>query len=189
MVKYRNGLGFDCDIPSKNSATATCEYYFTTTNSPWTGRTYWERTITGEFVKFGSNNVNRQDRLDFFIRLEDGTRVRWCACELKERWGIYTSDYYGRQYQLEGWFLNIEKDDILNIYAEQGFCPLYINIYPDGKTRIWNLWKVNKLANLKDTETSAEIKKQNINPDSERVLQNRYQLWNDWGVTLTTIKG
>ena len=85
--------------------------------------------------------------------------------------------------------MNIDKDSILREYSDRGFCPLYINLYPNGKTRIWNLWKVNKIIDIETTRTSALIKKQNINPDSERVLQNRYQLWNNWGVTINTIKG
>ena len=189
METYSNGLSYDCDIPSKYATTATCEYYFNSTNSTWTGRTYWERTETGKLVPFGSENVNRTDRLDIFIRLENGKKVLWCACEIKERWGVYVSDYYGKEGQDKGWFLNIDKDSILREYSDRGFCPLYINLYPNGKTRIWNLWKVNKIIDIETTRTSALIKKQNINPDSERVLQNRYQLWNNWGVTINTIKG
>ncbi len=189
MVTYSNGLSYDCDISSKYATTATCEYYFNTTNSTWTGRTYWERTEAGELVPFGSDNVNRTDRLDIFIRLENGKKVLWCAVEIKERWNNYVSDYYGKEGQDKGWFLNIEKDSVLKEYANKGFCPLYINLYPDNKTRVWNLWKVNNIAKLEDTKTSNYIKKQNINPDSKRVLQDRYQLWNSWGVTLPTIRG
>ena len=189
MVTYSNGLSYDCDIPSKYMTTATCESYFVTTHSHWTGRTYWERTVAGDLVPFGSPGVNRTDRLDIFIRLENGVKVLWCACEIKERWGEYVSDYYGKPGQEEGWFFNPDKDSVLREYGKKGFMPLYINLYPDGKTRIWNLWKVNKRYNIKNTLTQSNIKKRIIDPNSERVLQDRYQLWNDWGVTLDTIRG
>lgn len=181
-------MDFNCDRPSKDVFTATT-YHLITANtkySAYTSVTYYERDEAGNFVPYGQGKENEQDHIDIFLILKSKDNILKIAIELKERWGKYVSDYYGKEGDKEGWVLNIPKNYWLMEMAKDGWIPWYSNIYPDGMLRIWNL---KNIILTEDTLTELPIKKVNIDPDSPRIMQTRQQLWNRQGKTYKTIKG
>ncbi len=180
-------MDFNCDRPSKDVFTATT-YHLITANtkySAYTSITFYERDEDGKLVPYGQGKENEQDHIDIFIVLKSDTETIKIANELKERWGIYVSDFYGKDGQDKGWVLNIPKNYWLLEMAKDGWIPWYSNIYPDGVLRIWNL---NNIILTKDTLTELPIKKVNIDPDSPRIMQTRQQLWNRQGKAYKVIK-
>lgn len=181
-------LDFNCDRQSKDIFTATTFNVLTsnTKYSAYTSITFYERDINGNLVPYGEGKEYQQDHIDIFIILKSDTETVKIATELKERWGIYVSDFYGKDEQDKGWVLNIPKDYWLMEMAKEGWIPWYSNLYPDGVLRIWNL---KNIILTEDTLTELPIKKVNIDPDSPRIMQTRQQLWNRQGKTFKIIRG
>lgn len=181
-------LNFNCDRPSKDVFTATT-YHLITANtkySAYTSVTFYERDEDEKLVPYGQGKENEKDHIDVFIILKSDTETIKIANELKERWGRYVSDFYGKEGDEAGWVLNIPKNYWLLEMAKKGWIPWYTNIYPDGIMRIWNL---NKIILTEDTVTELPIKQVNIDPDSPRIMQPRQQLWNSQGKAYKIIKG
>lgn len=176
-------LNFNCDRQAKNDFTASTYDYLTKTFPEWTGITYYEADDDGDLVPYGDWRASTTARTDVYMELSSTMRDIMYACELKERWGRYTSTYYGEEGG-EGWILNIEKDDSLEEERNKGYIPLYVNLYPDNKLTIWRIDNVDR-----NDVITKEIRKINIDPNSKRIPQQRLQLWNRDGKMIERIRG
>lgn len=171
---------FECDWQSKCDFTASTLAYWTS-KYPDDELTFYSSDIDGNPVHFNSGNP--QSHLDIFIVVEHkGKELRY-ACELKERSYKYPSDYYGEEGK-EGWMYNVEKDGFLKKSEKKGWIPLYVNLYPDKKIRVWNISKIDSYG-----EVDKKIKRIEIYDFSERVKQHRLTLMNNQGKTYARIKG
>lgn len=85
-----------------------------------------------------------QSHIDIFATAltSSGKVIKTYAFELKERWGRYVSDLYGKDNDSEGWIYERGKDNSLfNAYELSGYTPMYVNLYPDSVIRIWDMSK------------------------------------------------
>jgi hypothetical protein len=175
-------LNFNCDRPAKCDFTASTTDYVTVYYPQFTGITYYEADDDGDLVPFGDLRASSTAHIDVYMELSsDSTDITY-AIELKERWGKYTSTYYGEEGG-EGWVYNIEKDDWLLKEKDNGRIPLFANLYPDDKITIWRIDNVDRTDIIEKP-----IKRVNIDPDSQRVTQKRLQLWNKDGKTIRRIR-
>jgi hypothetical protein len=166
-MDYKVNGGFSCDRQSKYDFTASTVTFL----NKWVGDNKKASVIFKEYDKNGNEipfddiNSNDKSRTDLIMYI-NGYRY---VIELKERWGKYTSNFYGKDDDKEGWMLNIEKVTELN---KIDAIPLYVNLYPDGYVRIWNL---NKISDFKTI--TKNIHKTTV-MDSEIKKQDRYEVWN-----------
>lgn len=174
---YKVKDGFCCDRQSKYDFTASTVTYI---KDKFTDRkayvVFKELDADGNLVAFDSNDSFDKSRTDLVMFYNDTKYV----IELKERWGKYTSDYYGKENDAEGWMLNIDKVIELN---KIDAIPLYVNLYPDGVVRVWNLDKISDYQKI-----TKNIHKTTV-ADSEVINQNRYAVWNKDSVTIPRITG
>ena len=174
---YKVKGGFSCDRQSKYDYTASTVNYI---QNAYSGQDitliFKEFDNEGNMVDFDSADSSRTSRTDLIMYFNDYCYV----IELKERWGKYISDYYGKDGDNEGWMLNIDKvDELKKINA----IPLYVNLYPDGVIRQWNLNKIKEYTTItknihKTTVIESEVKK-----------QDRYEVWNKDSKVFKRIKG
>lgn len=175
---------FTIDRESKNDYTASTVAYLNENYPNITGITFYEPDEDGDLVPYGDWRASTTAHIDIVADLSwDGGNVTYSA-EIKERWGNYTSDFYGKDGQNKGWVYNIEKDGWLEKECSLGRIPIYVNLYPDGVIRVWNINKIDK-----SHHTTLPIKKIHTDPDSPRVEQERIELWNRDGKTYKRIKG
>lgn len=173
---------FECDRQSKYDFTASTVSYFA---ERYAGKDVSVRfmewsTDHSTLVPFDSEESDSCSRTDLCMEFTSGVTTTTYNIELKERWGKYVSDYYGEDGK-EGWMLNIEKDSVL----KHSFgLPLYVNLYPDGKIRLWNLDKVGG----EYGKVTKPIHKYTV-IDSEVKQQDRYTLMNNQGITIPRIRG
>lgn len=174
--------GFTCDETSKKEfINATTKYW--EENAPqfslqWYGVNNNEGTTDFTLVQLGKESD--ESRLDLGMTASyEGITITYIF-ELKER--NYTSEEYGAKPNGEGWFFNIEKSDVLKKAASKGFVPIYVNLYPDDIIRIWNINKVTRERNGVFETITKPINKYYVK-ESEKILQNRYHLMNNEGVT------
>ena len=175
MFKVKGG--FSCDRQSKYDYTASTVNYFS--------KMYSNKDVTlvfkefddnGNMVEFDSPDASKTSRTDLIMFFNDYCYV----IELKERWGKYTSDYYGKDEDNEGWMLNIDKvDELKKVNA----IPLYVNLYPDGVIRQWNLNKIKEYQTI-----TKDIHKTTVK-ESEIKRQDRYEVWNRDSKTFKRVKG
>lgn len=177
-MEYKVKDGFSCDRQSK--------YDFTASTVSYISEQYPDKHITivfkeldkdGNLVDFDSDDVSNTARTDLIMFFNDiGYNI-----ELKERWGKYHSNYYGKEGDKEGWFVNIEKYNVL--MANKNYIPIFANLFPDGVVRLWNLNKVNNLHTL-----TKNIAKTNV-VESDVIPQQRYDVYNKDGKVFKRIKG
>ena len=176
-MEYKVKNGFSCDRQSKYDFTASTVTYI---KDKFIDRkayvVFKELDADGNLVNFDSDDVSQVSRTDLIMFYNDVKYV----IELKERWGKYTSDYYGKENDAEGWMLNIDKVDELN---KIDAIPLYVNLYPDGVVRIWNLDKISDFQTI-----TKNIHKTTV-VDSEVRKQDRYEVWNKDSKTIKRVKG
>ena len=178
MCKYKVKGGFNCDRQSK--------YDFTASTVNYVSKMYHGKDITvvfkeidgnGNLVDFDSSDASIVSRTDLIMFFNDiGYNI-----ELKERWGKYHSEYYGKEGDKEGWFVNIEKYDVL--MNDKRYIPIFANLFPDGKVRLWNLNELNNLHVI--TKNIAKI---NV-IESDVIPQKRYDVYNKDGKVFKRIKG
>lgn len=175
---YKVKDGFNCDRQSK--------YDFTASTVNYISELYHGKDITivfkeidgdGNLVEFDSVDSSSTSRTDLIMFFNDiGYNI-----ELKERWGKYHSNYYGKEGDKEGWFVNIEKYDVL--MKDKKYIPIFANLYPDGVVRLWNLNKIHGFNTL--TKNIAKI---NV-IESEIIPQQRYDVYNKDGKVFKRVKG
>ena len=176
--KFKVNGGFECDKQSK--------YDFTASTINYLQEKYYDKDMTvvfkeldkyGNIVEFNSPYANPQSRTDL-IMFFNGVAY---SIELKERWGRYTSNYYGEEGCKEGWMLNIDKEEELK--KNKNYIPLYVNLYPDNVVRTWNLNNIKHYSTI-----TKDICKTTV-VESEKKTQNRYELWNKDGKSFKRIIG
>ena len=169
--------GFCCDRQSKYDFTASTVTYI---KDKFTDRkayvVFKELDVDGNLVAFDSDDSYDKSRTDLIMFYNDVKYV----IELKERWGKYTSDYYGKEDDAEGWMLNIDKVEELN---KIDAIPLYVNLYPDGVVRVWNL------NNISDFQTITKNIHKTTVVESEIKTQERYEVWNKDSKVIKRVKG
>lgn len=175
-MDYKVKDGFKCDRQSKYDFTASTVSFL----SQWAGNkdvcvVFKEQDADGNLVEFDSPDSFEKSRTDLIMFINNQPYI----VELKERWGKYHSDYYGKEGQ-EGWMLNIDK---VNELSKIDGIPLYVNLYPDGVVRLWNLNKVTDFHTI-----TKNIHKTTV-MDSEVKKQDRYELFNKDAVTIPRLKG
>lgn len=173
MFKVKDG--FSCDRQSKYDFTASTVSYIDKMYNN-VSVVFKEFDKNGLLVEFDSPASHQQSRTDLVMYINDYCYV----VELKERWGKYTSNFYGKDEDEEGWMLNIDKVTELKRLAA---IPLYVNLYPDNKVRIWNL---NNIENY-NTITKPIHKTTVI--ESEIKQQDRYEVWNKDSKIFDRVKG
>ncbi len=176
-------MDFNCDRQAKNDFTASTTAHITKFHPQYTGITFMEADNDGDLVPYGDWRASTTAHTDVYMALSTSATDITYACELKERWGRYTSTYYGEEGG-EGWIYNIEKDEWLQKERDNGRIPLFANLYPDNKITIWRIDNVNRTDII-----TKNIKKVNIDPNSQRIPQKRLQLWNKDGKTIERIRG
>ena len=171
MKKYKIKDGFKCDRQSKYDFTAsTVNYLESIYPNKEITLVFKELDEDGNLVNFGSKNVSKTSSTDLVMFFNDIKYV----IELKERWGKYHSTYYN------DWMLNIDKVEAL---TESDGIPLYVNLYPDEKVRIWNLNKITDFQTItKDIHKTTVV-------ESEIKRQDRYVVWNKNSKLIKRIKG
>lgn len=174
---------FECDRQSKYDFVASVTNYFDDKygDSDVSCRFYEYSTDKTSLVEFDSEDSDSTSRTDLCMEFTSGVVSTFYNIELKERLGKYADDYYGEEGK-EGWFLNIEKESVLR-HCDK--IPIYVNLYPNGKIRIWNLNKVKREDYGKETKP---IHKYTVK-ESEILMQDRYTLMNKQGITIPRIKG
>lgn len=172
---------FKCDRQSKYDFTASVvNYIYNDLGKNDATISFKEYDKEGNLVDFDSNVVDDKCRTDLVMFYSTSTTDARYEIELKERWNQYTSDYYGKEGDKEGWMLNIDKVEELN--KKEGI-PLYVNLYPNGAIRVWNLSK------LKDFQTITKPIHKTTVVASEIKVQNRYEVWNSDSIKIDRIKG
>lgn len=165
MKKYKIKDGFKCDRQSKYDFTAsTVNYLESIYPNKEITLVFKELDEDGNLVDFDSDNVSTTSKTDLVMFFNDVKYV----IELKERWGKYTSDYYGEDSK-KGWILETnKKNELLN---KQGI-PLYVNLYTNDKIRFWNLNKVDL------TNTIKKITPKYTVEESGEIEKEVFELWN-----------
>lgn len=174
---YKVNGGFSCDRQSKYDFTASTVSFL----SGWVGDkkanvVFKEYNADGEEIEFDSYDSYDKSRTDLVMYFNDTKYV----IELKERWGKYCSSFYGKDSDAEGWMLNIDKVAELN---KIDGIPLYVNLYPDGYVRLWNLNKISDFHTI-----TKNIHKTTV-MDSEVKKQDRYEVWNKDSIKIQRIVG
>lgn len=174
---YKVNGGFSCDRQSKYDFTAsTVSYLSSKYEDKEIELKFKELDENGVEVDFDNCNSYDKSRVDLIMYFNGKKYV----IELKERWGKYTSSFYGKEDDVEGWMLNIDKVQELN---KLDGTPLYVNLYMDGKIRIWNLNKID------DYQTITKFIHKTTVLDSEIKKQDRFQVWNKDSILLDRITG
>lgn len=175
--QYRVKGGFNCDRPSKYSFTAsTVNYLSSTVKDKDITVVFKEFDDNGNLVEFDSPDASTTSRSDLVMFYNDVPYI----VELKERWGRYTSTAYGEEGS-EGWMLNVDKQ--IELTKQNWAIPLYVNLFPDGVIRAWNL---NRIGDY--TTVTKGIHKTTV-MESERITQTRYEVWNKDSKTYKRIEG
>lgn len=178
MSKFKVEGGFSCDRQSK--------YDFSASTVSYLSRLYPNKDISvvfkefkddGTLVDFDSNESSTVSSSDLVMYFNNQPYI----IELKERWGKYTSDCYGKDGDKEGWMLNIEKQQSLT--SQNWAIPLYVNLYPDGVVRLWNLNKINNYNTI-----NKDISEKTVMESNKR-NQNRYEVWNKDSTAFKRLKG
>lgn len=169
--------GFQCDRQSKYDFTASTVNYISSIGKKNVKIRFYEFDEDGHMVEFDSPQSSTTSRSDLVMDY-NGSLYK---IELKERKGKYVSDYYGKDGDSEGWMLNIEKkDELLN---DASYIPLYVNLYPDNKVRLWNLNKIEEYDKMKK-----DISRYTV-AASEKRTQNRLGVWNRDSKLFERVKG
>lgn len=172
---------FQCDRQSKyDFTTSVVNYIYNYLGKNDVTISFKEYDNEGNLVDFDSEYVDDKCRTDLVMFYITSTKDVRYEIELKERWKHYTSSYYGKEGDKEGWMLNIDKVEELN--KKEGI-PLYVNLYPDNKIRIWNLNKTTDYQTI-----TKPIHKTTVLP-SEVKLQDRYEVWNKDSILIDRVKG
>ena len=176
--QYKVDGGFSCDRQSKYDFTASTVAFL----SEWAKNkdlliVFKEEDKNGALVDFDSEISNDKCRTDLVMFLNGYPYI----IELKERWGKYNSTYYGKEGDKEGWMLNIDKYNVLK--SKKDAIPLYVNLYPDGQVRIWNINKIDELNTITKNIGTYTVM------DSEKKEQDRYEVWNKDAVTIPRVRG
>lgn len=177
--KFKVKDGFSCDRQSK--------YDFTASTVSYLSKLYPNKELSvvfkefdkenGALVDFDSKQSSTVSPSDLVMFFNDQPYI----IELKERWGNYTSDRYGKDTDEEGWMLNIEKHRTLTI--QKTAIPLYVNLYPDDVVRLWNLNKITKFNTINKNIPEYSV------IESEKKNQNRYEVWNRDSKVIKRLKG
>ena len=161
----RNRLDWNCDRKAKSDFTASTLNYWRESGAEGE-LLFWEMTSASTFVPFGHKDAYPQSRFDIYMSYED--RV-WYAIELKER--NNPSDF---KYTVEeGAFMNGEKKNLIQPLKDQGYIPIWCELYTDKKMRIWNL---NNIDTDSLQHKEYKIKTVTIDPDAVKITQTRYLL-------------
>ena len=178
MANYKVKGGYSCDRQSKYDFTAsTVSYLCAAYGDKVKSIIFKEFDKYNNLVEFDSKYASTTSRSDLVMYYNGKPYI----IELKERWGIYTSNFYGKEDDEEGWMLNIPKKE--ELLGQNWAIPLYVNLYPDNVIRLWNLNKIeeyntiNKVINEKTVE------------ESQKKLQDRYEVWNKDSKVIQRIKG
>ena len=155
---------FMCDRPAKNDFTASTVMYLE--KKGYFKPCYWyEENKYGELVPFGDNDADPCSRVDLFLKYGENIYV----IELKER-RIPSDNVH---FITSGSFYNYEKNEVFQEYKEQGYIPLFADLYPDGVIRVWNMGRINA-SELASAATS--IRRWTVDPFSPKTSQKRLLL-------------
>lgn len=172
MFKVKGG--FSCDRQSKYDFTASTVNYI---REKYKGKDieliFTEFDKYGNIIDFDSNQSYEKSPSDLLMFF-NGIAYR---IELKERWK-YDSNYYGNENN--GWILEPKKYHTLKTL--EGI-PLYVNLYNDGKIRIWNLDKIDSFQTFKVDAAEKTVE------DSEVITKKEYAVFNKDSKILDRIKG
>lgn len=173
---------FSCDRQAKYDFTASTVAYFDSLYTSYSLE-FYEFDKDNHFIEFDSACSSEHSRLDLGMKLSiAGKDDVYYVFELKERWGKYVSTLYGEEGQ-EGWMYNQPKDEVLRKASESGCIPIYVNLYPDGVVRIWNLNKVTEVGHITKTYNKYNV------VASPMMVQERLTLMNKQGVSFQRIIG
>lgn len=180
MLEFIEKEGFSCDRQSKYDFTAsTINYIIQTTENKDIEIVFKEFDENGKLIPFDSDKSSTTSDSDLVMFYNNHPYL----IELKERKGIYTSEFYGKEGDKEGWMLNIKKEK--DLQNQKWAIPLYVNLFPDGIIRLWNL---NKIKINKDKKLEKNINEYTV-AVSEKKKQKRYEVWNKDSKVIQRVKG
>ena len=171
------GLNWNCDRQDKDDFTASTIAYLQ--SKGYTAPVgFYEEGNAGGIVRYGDPDANLKARVDIYMVYGD----RVYAIEIKGR--KFNSDY--PQIVASGSFYNYEKDEVLQAKKNKGYIPLFVDLYPDGVIRVWNMGKI-AASGLQTVERS--IKATTIDPESRKRAQKRALLPISAATEIKRIKG
>lgn len=178
MANFKVKDGYNCDRQSKYDFTAsTVSYLCAAYGDKVKSVIFKEFDDHNNLVEFDSKYSSTTSRSDLVMFYNNKPYI----IELKERWGKYTSDYYGKEGDKEGWMLNIPKKE--ELLSQKWAIPLYVNLYPDGVVRLWNLNKINNYNTINHNIANSTVE------DKGRREQDRYEVWNKDSKAIQRVKG
>lgn len=152
---------YNCDRKAKNDFTASTVQYLRTIGYMKPPK-FMEEDDNRNLVEYGSSAASMTAGVDIYM-FYGGSKY---VIELKERYKYDHDDYWIMN---DGTFYNIEKDNKLKERQEDGYIPLFADIYRDNIIRVWNMSGID-LKNL--PRTKKMIKRKEIE-DTERIMQER----------------
>ena len=178
MANFKVKDGYNCDRQSKYDFTAsTVSYLCAAYGDKVKSIIFKEFDENNNLVEFDSKYSSTTSRSDLVMYYNGKPYI----IELKERWGKYHSNFYGKEDDEEGWMLNIPKKE--ELLGQNWAIPLYVNLYPDGVVRLWNLNKINKYNTINHNIANSTVE------DKGRRDQDRYEVWNKDSKVIQRIKG
>lgn len=133
--------GFTGDRQAKNDFTASTIQFLERTGylAP---TTFYEQNTYGDLIPYGDDDADPRARIDIYMRYGN----TYYAIEIKERQYPSDTDFF----IVSGCYYNYEKEEVLKTYQKAGFIPLWVELYPDGIIRLWNV------SNIKASELPVE---------------------------------
>lgn len=135
---------------------------------------FFEEDEYHNLVPFGDQRASVHSRLDVYFKygLTD------YAAELKDRLKYSSTRFLAA-------YMNEEKIQPILDKIGEGYIVLWVELYNDGKVRIWNLNYIQNTIGLRNLNYEVSlIKEKEIDPDSPKHLQKRYLLPHELGILI-----
>lgn len=135
---------------------------------------FYEEDNYHNLVPFGDPRASVHSRLDVYFKygLTD------YAAELKDRLKYSSTRFLAA-------YMNEEKIQPILDKIGEGYIVLWVELYNDGKVRIWNLNYIQNTIGLRNLNYEVSlIKEKEIDPDSPKHLQKRYLLPHELGILI-----
>lgn len=120
-----------------------------------------------------------QSPMDMYLTARTQHSAYTYAFELKERDWRFPSDKYGRKGQNEGWVLEDRKIKNFEEARSRGYKCVYVNFYPDGVLRLWNLDSAPEGA-LERRGGSRTYHLHTVDDEGGTYTKAKVELFNDW---------
>lgn len=183
--KVDKSKGFACDRQAKADVTAsTLNFFVKRFGIPQKNIKFYEYDCYGIPVPFGDPRGDIHSRSDILMVISFWGYELKFPIEIKER--SFDHMCHFTTAVTEGAILEVnKKEEAERIMKEVGFPYLWIELYTDGKLRLWNLAKIN----LDSLPLTPKTKNRYTVYDSDKVTQDVYLLPADKSIIIDRIEG